>query len=328
MRSKILHYLGKGWLFVFALILIAGLLWLKPNKAALLKDNASTVMTSKPKNVLIQNFSPYGDFQAMSLEQLKSLQVKLTYVGVQNAPIATVAFTTAFNTLDLTKFKPFRRVGISYGNDDFVPVETFNASPEEMKDIIDKVAALPTVIAGGVATKPYLSFAMLNTSGGTKAFEAVLNKTDSAELFTKLRLALNANKGGLRKLSEMACSLDIVEAERPIDVSSKVNVTMSGVRLDRASGHFVNVATVKNISTETILGPLSLVIQLQGNVGLFNSDGQTCGTSPQGRNFINVPLSSNTLLPGATAQVKLEFENVDQEAIKPTAKVLAGPGAR
>lgn len=328
MKNKILHYLGRGWLFGFALILAAGLLWIQTNKAARTGNNTSTAITSKAKNVPIQNLSPYGDFQAMSLEQLKTLQVKLTYVGVQNAAIATVAFTTVFNTLDLDKFKPFRRTGISYGNDDFVPVQTFNATPQEMKDTIDNVAALPNVTAGGVASKSYLSFSMLNTSGGTKVFEAVLNKADTSELFAKLRLALHANKAGQRKISEMACALDVVEPERPVDVNSKVNVSLSGVRLDRATGHFVNVATVKNISTENIIGPLSLVLELQGGVNLFNSDGQTCGTSPQGRDFIDVPLTNNTLLPGATAQVKLEFENVDQEAIKAITKVLAGPGAR
>src|SRR5215216_6848272 len=52
------------------------------------------------------SFSPYSDFQAMSLEQLKTLQVKLTYVGIQGKAIASLAFTSSFNTLDLNKFIP------------------------------------------------------------------------------------------------------------------------------------------------------------------------------------------------------------------------------
>src|SRR6266849_2458712 len=114
-----------------------------------------------------QVFSPYSDFQGMSLQQLQTLQVKLTYVGAQLEPISTVAFTSPFNTLDLTQFVPFRRPGINYSNDDS-GVQTFTATPEELKAVIDNVATLPNITAGGVASDPLISFALFNSAGGNK----------------------------------------------------------------------------------------------------------------------------------------------------------------
>lgn len=275
-----------------------------------------------------QMFSPYSDFQAMNLEQLKALQVKLTYVGIQDKAFPSLAFTSSFNTLELSLFLPFRRPNINYSNDDS-EVETFTASPEELKALIDNVATLPNVTMGEVATEPFLSFALLNTSGGTKAFEAILNKADSSDLFTQLRLALQSNKVGLRRLSEMACRLDLLEPERPMDVSANVSVAISGLRLNRTTGRFVGTGTVKNNSASSISGPISLVLDLEGvGVRLFNADGTTCGTSPVGREFINLPLTGNALPSNASVQVTLEFENPDRVSIKATTKVLAGPGAR
>lgn len=272
-------------------------------------------------------FSPYADFQAMSLKQLKTLQVKLTYVGVQDKGLPSVAFTAPFHVLDLNAFVPFRRPGISYSNDE-VKVQTFSATPEELKLLIDHVAVLPSVTAGGVTAEPYLSFALLNTSGGTKAFEAVLNNTDTADLFAQLRLALQSNPVGLRRLSEMACPLDLLEPERPTDVTRSVRVALRGVRLNRSTGRFVGTATVTNISAQNFPGPVSLVFDLEGSIRVFNANGTTCGTSPQGREFINLPLTGNVLPPDGSAQVNLEFENPDLQPVKATTKVLAGPGAR
>jgi hypothetical protein len=268
--------------------------------------------------------SPYSDFQAMSLDDLKTLQVKLTYLGPRKDILSTVAFTSTFNTLDLSKFVPFRQPGFDYDADD-LSVQTFSASPAELKAVIDNVAMLPAVTAGGVASPPYLSFMLLNTLGSTKVFEAILSKADTADLFAKLRLALASNKDGLRKLNDMACPLGVLESGTPTDVSAQVGVTLGGVRINRATGRFVGTATLKNNSAVAIAGPVSLLLDLPGSVSLFNSDGTTCGTTPRGREFINVPAG---LAAGASAQLTLEFNNPDSEAIKPTTKVLAGPGAR
>lgn len=276
-----------------------------------------------------QTFSPFSDFQNMSLAELETLQVKLTYVGAQEKPVPTTAFTSPANTLDLSKFVPFQRPGISYANDE-LPVRSFSASATELKAVIDETGKIPAVVAGGVAGDVYISFALFNSVGGTdKGFEAVLNPTDGIALFQALRTALAGNQTGLKIINEMGCRTALREPGEPADVSADVSVTISGMRLNRSTGRFVGTATVKNNSAQSLTGPVSLVFDFaEANIRLFNAAGFTCGTSPEGKGFINLPLTGNALPSGASIQANLEFENPDKLPMKVTTKVLAGPGAR
>jgi hypothetical protein len=227
--------------------------------------------------------------------------------------------------VDPSKFVPFRRPGINYSNDDH-DLRTFSTTAEELQAVVQNVGTLPNVTAGG-ATGDFLSFGLLNTAGSTKAFEALLNKADSSDLLSKLRLALQANKKGLQTLSDFGCSLELLEPGRPADATSQVSVNVGGVRLNRSTGRYVATATVTNNSAD-LSGPLSLVVDVTGGVSLFNGDGVTCATTPVGRSFINLPLTNNTLPSGGSATVTLEFVNPNSQPIKVTTKVLAGPGAR
>lgn len=272
-----------------------------------------------------QMLSPYSDFQGMTLSQLVTLQVKLTYLGPTTEPVSSLAFTSETNTLDLSLFVPFRDPGFSYSNDDLVPALTFSATPDELKAAIDNVGTLPNVIAGGVATNPFLSFALFNSQPIDKGFEAIVNASDATDLFTQLRLGLANNTEGLRKVSEIACPLDLLEPERPTDVTGDVSVVLRGVRLDRSTGRFVGTAEVTNNSGGILAGPVSLVFLAERNIRLANTDGTTCGTSPVGLPFINLSTSPGS---GESTEIKLEFNNPDLEEIKMTIKVLSGPGAR
>lgn len=51
-------------------------------------------------------FSAFSEFQAMSLRDLDSLQVKLTDVGPRRRPIPTIVFTTPTGAIDLEAFRP------------------------------------------------------------------------------------------------------------------------------------------------------------------------------------------------------------------------------
>src|SRR5262245_56682082 len=62
-----------------------------------------------------QALSPYSAFQSMSLSELQTSQLKLTYLGVQNAPVASVGLSVA--AFNLNVFVPFRRSGIGYTNE-------------------------------------------------------------------------------------------------------------------------------------------------------------------------------------------------------------------
>jgi hypothetical protein len=275
-----------------------------------------------------QTSSSYSEFQAMTVDQLKTLQIKLTYVGLQEGPIPSVAFTSTDNTLDLTKFIPFRLPAISYANDE-IAVKSFAATTAQLKAVIDEVGVLPAVVAGGIAANPYVSFMMYNTVGGLeKAFQAVLDSSDALDLFNALRKGLAGNADGLRIIDEMGCFTALLEPGVPNDVTASTALTLSGVRLNRATGRYVGTATLKNNSASPIPAPVSLVLNFVGTVSLFNATGHTCATSPEGRAFVNFPLTDNALTPGATTQVTLDYENPNAEPIKPTTKVLAGPGAR
>jgi hypothetical protein len=288
----------------------------------------STLMVTSllhPNFVSAQTFSPYADFQAMTLQQLATLQVKLTYVGSRREPSSSVAFTSSANKLDLNQFVPFRRPGIDYSNDGLAPVLTFAASTNELQAVIADVGKLPNVTAGAVAANVFLSFALFNSQPSAKGFEAVLNKADTTALFNQLRLSLANNKDALRILSEMACPLELLEVARPMDVSASVKVSVTGLRLQRTTGRFLGTAKVANNSAGALAAPVSLVFVPTANVRLVNGDGTTCGTTPIGLPFINLP---GALAAGQSAEINVEFENPDRLQFSATTKVLAGPGAR
>jgi hypothetical protein len=283
------------------------------------------VLSGVSAEAMAQSCSPYSDFLAMNLTDLSTLQVKLTYVGIQDKGIPSVGFSS--QVFDPTLFIPFRNPTVDYSNDN-AKINTFLASAQELQAVISNVGTLPNVTAGGVATAQFLSFAMVNPVLGNKCFEAVLNDVDTAALFAQLRLAFSNNPTALRRLNDLGCPLTVLDPLRPSDVTAQITTSLSGFRINRATGHFVGVATLTNKSTSPIGGPISLVINLTGNVRLFNVTGTTCGVLPAGLSFIDVPLVGNSLPAGGSAQVTLEILNPDAQVITPTTKVLAGPGAR
>ena len=272
-----------------------------------------------------QTFSPYSDFQNLSQSDTQTLQIKLTFVGPRKDTLPGVAFTPG--TLDLTKFTPFRRSGISYTPDD--SVESFTAATTEMKAVLNGVGTLSNVTSGAVATPEWLSYAMVWTSGSTtKGFEAIVGKSDAAAVFAQLRTAFANNKPALKVLSDMACPIGATDPSVATDVSAQTSVSFSGIRLNRASGYFIGTATVKNTTSNAIAGPISLVLGLPGDMTLATLDGTTCSVKPVGRPFVNLALTNNSLAGGASLQVTLQIVNPAGLPIAPTAKVLAGTGSR
>lgn len=284
-----------------------------------------TLALLRPAVVAGQQFSPYSAFRNMTLAQLATLQVKLTYVGPQSESLQTTVFTASGNVVNLALFVPYERPGISYGNDT-LPVLSFTASPDQLETMITNVAQLSNVTAGTVSSKPYLSFALLNTAGGTKAFEAVLDTADAAALFTQLRAAFEGNSAGTRLISQQECSMGIVEPGAPANVSTQVSVAISGLRLNRSTGQFIGTATLTNTSGSSIDAPITLVLQLPNGVTLANAQGSTCAIMPQGRPLLNIPITS--LASGASTQVVIQLINSNLVPVSYSATVFAGPGGR
>jgi hypothetical protein len=275
---------------------------------------------------------PYSEFVAMTPDQLGALHAKVTFVGLQTRVVQSLGFTGPSTSFDAAVFIPFRRPGVFYGNDD-ISVRTFVATPGQLEAVIDGAGTVPAVVGGGVASEPFISFGLVNKIGGeVKAFEAILNTVDGALLFDRLRAALTDNRDGTRLLSDLACTVGLLQSERPRDVTSETVVTFSGLRLDRRTGYFIGTAAITNNSMNALSAPLSLVLQLGPNIRLLNADGRTCGVPPVGREFINLPVSGD-LVAGATAKVIIQLDNPDREPLGDEetgviATVLAGPGAR
>jgi WD40 repeat protein len=111
------------------------------------------------------------------------------------------------------------------------------------------------------------------------------------------------------------------------DVSSQVCVTRGGFRRNATTGRYQQTVTLKNNSTTSITGPVSLVLDsLSSNATLYNKTGVTSATTPTGRPYINV--TSGTIAPGASVSVTLELANPTNKAITYSTRVLAGPGSR
>ncbi len=146
----------------------------------------------------------FKEFQAFNVEQVRTLQMKLTYVGEQDKPVPTVAFTSHFNVLDMGKFKPYRRPGFHYGNDDLPNLWAFTCSPEELQKIIKAVGEIRVVRRGEVIGE-FISFMMHNTTpDGDRVHEAILDADTSKLLFEKIKAALDpANKEGIGTIDQL-----------------------------------------------------------------------------------------------------------------------------
>jgi endoglucanase len=103
------------------------------------------------------------------------------------------------------------------------------------------------------------------------------------------------------------------------DVSSQVSVTRTGLKLNRATGYFVQTVTLTNTSGSVITGPVALVLDgLTTGTVLENATGVTSSTSPSGHPYITA--SAAALAPGGTVSLTLSFNQISAY----TTRVLAG----
>lgn len=164
--------------------------------------------------LLAQSFSPYADFQAMSLTDLATLQVKITYAGKQRHSHRSLIITATGHQPNMALFSQYLRPGVNYFNDVWPPL-TFTATAGELKALVDGVGLLPSVTDGDVDPGGYVSFALSNTAGGTaKVFEAVLNEATGALVFDKLLNSLQANATGRKMVWEFGSRSGTVPGRR------------------------------------------------------------------------------------------------------------------
>ena len=284
------------------------------------------VCTGDP--VLGQSFSPYADFQAMTLPELASLQVKLTFAGRQRTGRPSVLFTAIGNQPNIDLFTPYCRPGVRYHNDGFGPI-LFEASVQELRAVIDNVGLVPAVTDGDVDPGGYVSFALLNTAGGTtRVFEAVVNRQTGALLFDKLLSALEANQLGRKAVWDFGCGAGTLPTTPPEDLAGRVSITFSGFRRDPSEhATFVGRVRVVNTSGTMIVPPLSLVMVRHGNAAMLDAHRTTCNLLPGRSPYIDLFIGGG-LAPGAGIDQVIRFTNPSLEKFDVTFRAFGGPGTR
>jgi hypothetical protein len=111
-------------------------------------------------------------------------------------------------------------------------------------------------------------------------------------------------------------------------VTSDVSITLGQLAYDSSTGTWAQTTTLKNIGTEPITAPVSLVLEgLSSGASLTNPKGATVCFAPAGSPYIDFNLPSNKLGVGKSAEVTLKFKAPATAVITFTSEVVAA-GAR
>lgn len=268
-------------------------------------------------------FSPFTDFQSLSSNELDSMILKLTALGVQ-ATTVIIKGTQAVE--DPLLFSSYERLGYDYSNDmgelpEF-PFKRFQVAASEMQALIDSVSIAPSVTDGGVDLEPELSFSMFNTSGSEpKVFESLVGDTNGTALLQALRGAASPSVDNA--VDGMACALQMLPASGPADVTTSTDISVGGFRLDHSNDRFVGIVTITNSSGAALGAPLRLVLNEGPNIVLEDPSGYTCG--PYGPTYIDLPVGSG-LAPSQTVEIEIHIKDTTPPKFDFTPEVYSGGG--
>ena len=287
------------------------------------------VMLITPQLACAQPYSGFGDFQKLGETELQSLQVKLTYLGPVDYPVYSLIFTSTGGTIDVGAFTPFRRNAFvtEYGLDGLGP-RSFKVSTAILAAMIDSIAGLAGVTDGGVDSGGVVSFAMLETSGDTTAFESIVDTTNGRALVSKMLAAFGSQPEALRATTEAACRYDLLAGSPPMNVTAQVLIKTSGPRRLRKTDEYSIQIRITNTSKATLALPLTLVPRIVGaNVVLLDEDGFTCAIDPMGVPYVNL-VAEGGLAPSESLDVTVRIRNPSNERLRITPEVFAGTGTR
>jgi hypothetical protein len=103
-----------------------------------------------------------------------------------------------------------------------------------------------------------------------------------------------------------------------VDVTSSVNVTKSGLTMNRLTSKFTGTVTFTNTGATAINGPLHFMLEgLAAGITLDNRSGEQAGVA-----YITLPNAS--LAPGAKLTVTTTFTNPSKTSIVYSAKLISG----
>jgi hypothetical protein len=110
------------------------------------------------------------------------------------------------------------------------------------------------------------------------------------------------------------------------DVTASIAFTYGGITLNPTTRRYVQTVTLKNKTSSTITGPISLVLDnLTAGVTLYAATGTTSLMLPAGSPYMN---TSVNLTAGQSVSIQLQFTNSANAAIAYSARALAGAGSR
>jgi len=246
------------------------------------------------------------DFAQMSENEFRKVQGKLTYVGPRTEIIPSLPIVTGydFDAIEASdhgigRFDNFRTTGIDYSADDpaqtYLVAEFLVIGPKIFREMVGRFNGLSLSAKSFDTQNPYMSFSILHTDKKL-GFETILNQKDSYILVTAMRESLKITKPNWQTLTQFACTADLLGDKRAMDVTDKVSVVTTPPRLvedliptkgKKATPSYESTATITNQSSQTISGPISLVVALQdegirGDLYLQNNDGTTCLAQPSG----------------------------------------------
>ena len=154
---------------------------------------ASVVVLPGGARMAADPLASFEDFLALDDAELETLQVKLTFVGSQTKPTATVVFTSTENILDMDGFLPYRRPDIHYGNDEIV-VDAFVTSVPELRRVIEAVYQIPGARRSGTVDGEVISYMMqASPPSGDIGFEAILNDVDAGRVLQAILDSLDVS---------------------------------------------------------------------------------------------------------------------------------------
>ena|GEM_PF-2136080 len=273
-------------------------------------------------------FDPFSTFATLSPQERDNIVVKLMPL---EETLKSILFLGPQGIADTTAFKNFQRTGFSYLSDvknASQPLRLFNVSSGGISSVLDSIATMPDVIDGNVDPEAKLSISMFvrTNTGGTRGFEAMVNRETGAQLLSKISDAVTEAGAG-SVVSDLACVLGMTSPLEPTDVTSQVRVTTGPMHLDHLHSRFTTTVQVDNTSGSPIPTPVSVILNEGSRVVLQNPTGYTCRLGNPGPTYFDLNVGT-AFEPGETAMLTLTIAQNDLPKLQLTPRVVSGPGPR
>jgi hypothetical protein len=138
-----------------------------------------------------------------TVEQLKSAQAKLTYLGLQDKPIGTVIFYSKGHNVRLDRFLTFQASPELYSNDNSPYTAMFEVTPVEFHRILSNLKPILTQCGNDPAVE-FLSFTIVIEAGeNAQGQEFRIDSANADAFYQKLQGAINSeNKLGLEAVTK------------------------------------------------------------------------------------------------------------------------------